>query len=132
METDKKVGFICRRCGCCCIHNDTYEPAMFLNRADGVCKYYDEANKACTIYDFRPDFCRVDKTYSMFKDKMTWEEYVEYAYECCEALRRMEKVKILDELKEKETVKEDTNYIEEKEEDLDYIFDDDEDFFGSE
>lgn len=89
---EEKKEFVCTRCGCCCKNIKNYEPAEFLDRGDGVCKYYDEANKACTIYDFRPEICRVDKMYKLYKDKMTWNEYVDLNYESCEELRKIEKI----------------------------------------
>ena len=45
------------------------------------------------IYDFRPDICRVDKMYKRFKDKMSWDEYIDLSYESCEQLRELEKKK---------------------------------------
>ena len=66
MDDTFKKKFVCNRCGCCCKNIKYYEPAQFLDRGDGVCKYYNDADKACTIYDFRPDFCRVDKMYKLY------------------------------------------------------------------
>lgn len=141
-NTDRKE-FVCTRCGCCCKKVTYYEPAAFLDRGDGVCKYYDDTNKACTIYDFRPEFCRVDKMYKLYKDKMTWDEYLKLNYESCEELRKMEKIdkfkeiypsklrECLENEEEEEKSKTDDNKIiinnSEKKE---YLFDDDEDFFG--
>ncbi len=88
-----KKEFVCKKCGCCCKNIGVYEPAEFLDRGDGVCKYFDEKTNLCTIYDFRPDFCRVDKMYKQYKDKMTWNQYVDANYEGCEELRKMEKIK---------------------------------------
>ena len=137
MEKEEKKEFICTRCGACCKNVKYYEPAEFLDRGDGVCKYYDDANKACTIYEFRPEICRVDKMYKMFKDKMTWNEYVDLNHESCEELRELEKKKRLDQpvQEEKEPVKNDwydNKIVIEKNQEEDYLFDDDEDFFDSE
>ena len=85
--------FKCNRCGVCCKHVADVEEAEFLDRGDGVCKYYDDNLKKCTIYDFRPDICRVDKMYQRYKSKMTWDEYLDASYEACEKLREMEKSK---------------------------------------
>jgi len=142
--------FNCIRCGCCCKNIKYYEPASFLDDGTGVCKYYDDENKACKIYDFRPDFCRVDKMYKQYKDKMTWNEYVDANREACEELRRIEKkkilnigkevvsdekedVKVVEEVKEEKKIKNDwyeNKIVIEKEEIEDYMYDDDEDFFS--
>lgn len=92
-NTEEKKEFVCNRCGCCCRNIGNYEPAEYLDRGDGVCKYYDEANRACTIYEFRPDICRVDKMYKDYKNQMSWNEYVDLNYESCEELRKLEKAK---------------------------------------
>ena len=56
----------------------------------------------CTIYDFRPDICRVDKMYKRFKDKMTYDEYLNLSYESCEQLRELEKKKRLESIEKKD------------------------------
>ena len=91
MENNKE--FKCNRCGCCCKNIGYVEEAAHLDRGDGVCKYYSDDKKMCTIYDFRPDICRVDKMYKRFKDKMTYDEYLNLSYESCEELRKLEKKK---------------------------------------
>lgn len=143
MDDSERKEFKCSKCGCCCRSIKYYEPAEHLDRGDGVCKYYDEKTKLCTIYDFRPDICKVDKMYRLFKDKMTWNEYIDFNYDSCEKLRELEKsekgVSIenteVKEEKEKVGVEVKNDWydnkivIEDKEEE-DYLFDDDEDFFG--
>ena len=86
--------FKCNRCGCCCKNIGYVEEASHLDRGDGVCKYYSDDKKMCTIYDFRPDICRVDKMYKRFKDKMSYDEYLDLSYESCEQLRELEKKKM--------------------------------------
>ncbi|CAM9939467.1 unnamed protein product, partial [Ascophyllum nodosum] len=41
---------------------DPQELEMFISMAaeDGWCVHYDKENRACTIYDDRPRFCRVE------------------------------------------------------------------------
>ena len=82
--------FKCNKCGACCKHVDLNEESSFLDRGDGVCKYYDEKNM-CQIYDFRPEICRVEKMYKKFKNQMTYEEYIKASYEACENLREFDK-----------------------------------------
>jgi len=84
--------FKCIKCGACCKNVDLNEDSSFLDRGDGVCKYYDE-KAMCKIYEFRPEICRVEKMYKKFKDKMTYEEYLNASYEACENLRELEESK---------------------------------------
>lgn len=103
----EKKEFKCNRCGACCKNISYVEEASFLDRGDGVCKYYSDDKKMCTIYDFRPEICRVDKVYKRFKDKMTWDQYVDLSYESCEQLRDFERKKKIEKLEHeaKEEVK---------------------------
>lgn len=62
-----------------------------LNRGDGVCKYFDEASKLCSIYEQRPDKCNVDKMYDiLYKSEMSKEQYYELNYNVCELLKKGE------------------------------------------
>ena len=139
MDDTFKKKFVCNRCGCCCKNIKYYEPAQFLDRGDGVCKYYNDADKACTIYDFRPDFCRVDKMYKLYKDKMTWDEYVDLNYEECIELRKLEREKTENIGKDvSEVIDEDVSLTKIPKEEVteydplddDFFYDLDEDFFG--
>lgn len=144
-DNETKKEFKCTKCGCCCKNVASYEPASFLDRGDGTCKYFNESERLCSIYEFRPDICRVDKMYKLYKDKMSWEEYLDLNYESCEYLREKEgyrKNNIESKSNEviksiKETPKIDINndlsdnkIIINNNEEEDYLFDDDEDFFG--
>jgi hypothetical protein len=144
MEAEEKKEFVCSRCGACCRNIHLYEPASYLDRGDGVCKYYNDNDKSCTIYEFRPEICRVDKMYKLFKNKMTWNEYIDLSYESCEELRKLEKTKGVQpkEEKKEEIIKEevkatnkndwyDNKIVIENKEEEDYLFDDDEDFFDN-
>ena len=88
---ENKKKFICIRCGCCCKAVGHTEEDKFLDNGNGVCKYYNDQKRECIIYNFRPEICRVDKMYKRFKDKMTWDEYVDLTYESCEKLRKLDK-----------------------------------------
>lgn len=75
--------FNCDKCGACC---KNLPPGIPLNRGDGVCKYLE--NNLCTIYETRPDICRVGTLYDrFFKDKMTEEEYIKLTHETCDILK---------------------------------------------
>ncbi len=87
------------------------------------------------IYDFRPDICRVDKMYKRYKDKMTWDEYIDANYEACEMLRKLERDKNNEVVEENKDVKVENDWynnkvVIEKNVKEEYLFDDDEDFFG--
>ena len=64
------------------------------------------------IYDFRPDICRVDKMYKRFKDKMSWDEYIDLSYESCEQLRELEKKKQKGNVEKEVTNVDNRNYFE--------------------
>lgn len=49
----------CSKCGVCCSFAWLMKPEW--DRGDGTCKYH--KNKLCSIYETRPDICRV-KDYS--------------------------------------------------------------------
>ena len=59
-----KKNFPCSQCGACCRHVDLSELTAYLNRGDGVCRYYDQITHLCTIYDSRPEVCRIDQFYA--------------------------------------------------------------------
>jgi len=57
---------------------------MGLVGEDGWCINYDKAKRECSIYDTRPNFCRVEQEtfqqlYNIEPDKLN-----EFAIECCE------------------------------------------------
>ena len=92
MQEERKE-FVCSKCGACCRNIGYVEEAEFLNRGDGICKYLDEKTNLCTIYDFRPEICRVDKMFKRYKKQMTWDEYIALNYSSCEYLRKLEAAK---------------------------------------
>ncbi|WP_075257030.1 YkgJ family cysteine cluster protein [Herbaspirillum camelliae] len=81
--------FPCLQCGLCCQHVDLAEQTRFLDRGDGVCRHYDAPRKACSIYDGRPDICRVDLQYTLhYAQHHTWEEFVELNLQVCSVLQK--------------------------------------------
>lgn len=80
------MSFKCTKCGLCCrnIHNIPQLAAFDLG--NGVCKYL--KNNLCSIYEERPEICRVDYMYELyFKDKMSLEEYYRYNHLGCMKLQ---------------------------------------------
>ncbi len=94
MDKEQDLIFDCERCGSCCRNLDGIEACANMDRGDGVCKYYNNETRECIIYDFRPDICNLSKHYlKKYKNKMTWEEYVEQNKEGCKTLQEYEKNK---------------------------------------
>ena len=56
--------FKCSSCGACCL----VAGGKFglRNRGDGGCSFLNNKNQ-CSIYEFRPNICRVDKMYNIRK-----------------------------------------------------------------
>lgn len=55
--------FICTRCGLCCRNVRQHEWYRDLDRGDGACRHFADATNLCTIYESRPDACRIDVMY---------------------------------------------------------------------
>lgn len=81
--------FNCSRCGLCCMNIGGSPLFEDLDRGDGVCKYYDDASKLCTIYEERPVKCNVDLAYGLyFTEVMPIDEFYELNYAVCRELRQ--------------------------------------------
>ena len=94
METPETLPFPCDKCGACCRHITGIPEVEHMDRGDGVCKYLDEKTNECIIYEFRPEMCDAVKLYyKRYKDKMTWEEWVNENIRCCKILKDLEKNK---------------------------------------
>lgn len=80
--------FKCDMCGACCRHLDLSPLYQELNRGDGVCKYLN--GNLCSIYEKRPDLCRIYEGYMLFfKDLMSLDEYYEKTQEACKILKNI-------------------------------------------
>lgn len=79
--------FPCYQCGACCCNVNRSKETLFLDNGNGVCRYYDHQTKLCTIYETRPDICRVDKQYQLnYKNKYSWAEFIEINTIACKIL----------------------------------------------
>lgn len=58
--------FPCARCGQCCRNVNQHEWYHHLDRGDGVCHLLSEESGLCTIYEKRPNICRIDGMYEKF------------------------------------------------------------------
>lgn len=80
--------FPCTRCGQCCRNVYLADATQYLDRGDGTCRHYDEAEQSCQIYTARPDICRVNLQYQMhYVSKFSWEEFVEVNVMICKQLQ---------------------------------------------
>lgn len=81
--------FPCDACGKCCKNLHLSAELDELNRGDGVCKYLNESDNKCTIYEDRPDICRVDVQYQKhFSTKYTWGQFVQINVAVCNELKK--------------------------------------------
>ena len=79
--------FTCDRCGECCRNLNKSPLYDDLHDGDGICRYLE--GNLCSIYEERPLLCRVDESYHIyFKDKLSYEEYVQLNYKYCNELKK--------------------------------------------
>ena len=80
--------FNCDKCGLCCMNVGESLIYEELNRGDGVCRFFDDVSKLCTIYEKRPVLCNVDEAYDhFFSTIMSKKEYYRMNYEACRRLK---------------------------------------------
>ena len=72
----KDMSFPCDRCGLCCQHLAGLELYQDLDDGTGVCRYFDHSSKLCTIYDNRPQKCRIKESYVYFQSLMSYDDYI--------------------------------------------------------
>lgn len=83
-----KTMFKCDKCGLCCMRVGQSPIYKNLDRGDGVCRFFDDASKLCTIYENRPILCNIDKAYDhFFYEKMSRKQYYRMNYEACRRLK---------------------------------------------
>lgn len=83
--------FICDCCGLCCMNLQRSELYKDLDRGDGICMYFNENTKLCSIYKNRPIKCNIDKTYDLiFKNEISIDQYYELNYKACKILKESE------------------------------------------
>jgi len=81
--------FPCNQCGLCCQRVDQSAETRGLDRGDGTCKHYDAVLKGCSIYQERPDICRVDRLYAQrFAQHYSWDEFVALNTAVCATLQK--------------------------------------------
>ena len=81
--------FPCDMCGLCCQQVGKSDIYKYLDRGDGVCRYYQAETHKCSIYSQRPIICNVDLYYNTYlKDICNKREYYEMNLSVCEELKR--------------------------------------------
>ncbi len=81
--------FDCEKCGACCTNLNKFSGLYEdLDDGHGCCIYFDFESHLCKIYEARPDKCDVLKSYSLFRNVVTFQEYIEITKEGCNRLRR--------------------------------------------
>lgn len=81
------MDFPCTACGKCCRLVGINEKTAFLNRGDGICRYFDERTNLCTIYESRPLVCRVKDYWKLYlQDKYSWDEFIQLNIAICQKL----------------------------------------------
>lgn len=79
--------FKCDKCGECCRNLDKSPIYKNMHDGNGVCRFL--KGNICSIYNDRPLICRVDDSYEVFfKDEMSYDEYLQQNYLCCEILKK--------------------------------------------
>lgn len=62
-----------------------------LDRGDGSCIHYDDMTKLCSIYENRPDVCRVDIQFqNNYSQYFSWEQFCEINTKACKKLNENE------------------------------------------
>ena len=56
--------FYCNCCGLCCKNVNQSPIYQYLDRGNGICKYFNDHTSLCSIYDHRPVECNVDAMYN--------------------------------------------------------------------
>ena len=94
MKTSELKWQCIKNCGACCrlapgerrealnvLDNEQLEIYLKMVGQDGWCIHFDSATRSCTIYDVRPDFCRVSNLARLFGVDPNYSE--SYAVQCC-------------------------------------------------
>ncbi len=86
------MAFPCTKCGLCCQNITHIKQLSAYHAGDGVCFFYD-ANTGCTIYENRPDVCKVDEGYiKFFSSQFTQEDYYQKNAQICNQLQEDKKM----------------------------------------
>ena len=83
--------FLCSSCGACCMIAG--KTGYLPDRGDGACSFLDEENK-CSIYEDRPDVCRVDVMHKINNPELSKKEYFIKSTKACHKIIDLLKINI--------------------------------------
>jgi Fe-S-cluster containining protein len=87
--------FPCNSCGACCKSIRLSTLTDWLDRGDGVCRYFDDQQNTCTIYENRPEICNVRVMYEKhYQSQFNWSEFVLVNQKACDALLEQISIKV--------------------------------------
>lgn len=77
--------FICDKCCECC--RNLHKSSLYDELHTGDDSIQDNL---CLIYENRPLLCRIDDCYEiMFKEKLSYNEYIEFNYKYCNEFKKL-------------------------------------------
>lgn len=80
--------FPCSKCGICCQNITGIEELESYDMGNGTCKYFDISSDMCTIYDTRPNICRIDKMFDLkYKKSFSKLEFYNLNAKACNELQ---------------------------------------------
>lgn len=79
--------FVCDKCGLCCQNLNLNPIYAELDDGTGTCKYYDKETRLCKIYENRPLICNVEAGYQLYKDQLSYADYIRLNYDMCKRLK---------------------------------------------
>ena len=82
-NTMNEPRFTCTSCGACCRRVWGTKDFPYALNAMGACEKLDTKTNLCTIYDLRPDICKVDKQYEATDKTLTRKEYYRLNNQIC-------------------------------------------------
>lgn len=96
LEIGKKM-FLCDGCGLCCQHIGEIKELKEFHNGDGVCIHLNKENHQCTIYETRPDVCRVEKMYDLIyhKEFQSKQQFYNANMNICKTLKEKYQEKLI-------------------------------------
>ncbi|WP_312548705.1 YkgJ family cysteine cluster protein [Massilia sp.] len=87
MDRQAREPFPCNGCGKCCRQVGHSVATAWLDRGDGTCRHFGDADNRCGIYAQRPLVCRVEEYYERhLATQVTWTEFVRINLDICAKL----------------------------------------------
>jgi Fe-S-cluster containining protein len=76
-------------CGTCCQNIGGSALYGDLDDGRGVCRFFDEVTKLCTVYEKRPLKCRVEDCYeTFFMEIMSKDDFYKINYQACKDMQK--------------------------------------------